>query len=56
MKETGRGFVWARSLERFVWLGAAEAAVENEIAANGEETLSSPADAADTAADQKRIW
>ncbi len=34
MKETGRGFVWARSMDRFLWLGdepvaAGEAAPEN---------------------------
>jgi hypothetical protein len=24
LKETGKGFVWARSLDRFVWLGDGE--------------------------------
>ena len=53
LKETGKGFVWARSLERFVWLGEAEAVVEAALEGNGDEI---PAGAAEGPVDQKRIW
>lgn len=53
LKETGKGFVWARSLERFVWLGEAEPVVEAALAGNGDEI---PASAAEGLVDQKRIW
>jgi 3'-5' exoribonuclease len=69
MKESGKGFVWARSLERFVWLGAPEAAdaVERDDAGlpadplsgapaenSGAQEAAAPAPA--SGGDQKRIW
>ena len=39
LKQTGKGFLWARSLERFVWLGApqeAESEVDSKPEALGE--------------------
>jgi 3'-5' exoribonuclease len=67
LKETGTGFVWARSLDRFVWLGESPGEGEVLAAAGGEEATS-PSDAGpveDGAAegeapaarlDQKTIW
>lgn len=55
MKESGQGFVWARSLERFVWLGAAEEVADagpEDAPAAGDE-LAPPNGAV---VDQKRIW
>lgn len=51
LAETGSGFVWARSLDRFVWLGeAAQSATGEE--AGGEESEPGP----DEPVDQKSIW
>ena len=55
MKETGKGFVWARSLERFIWLGDPEAPAPEgaELGLGADTELPPPAGEAD---DQKRIW
>ena len=50
MKETAKGFVWSRSLERFVWLGTAESPPEASAPEPDGEPL------ADGAEEQKRIW
>ncbi|MEO7795591.1 MAG: HD domain-containing protein, partial [Thermoanaerobaculia bacterium] len=65
MKETGKGFVWARSLERFVWLGNPDASSAGEEGENGDESgdensssaAGSPgSDAAPANGDQKTIF
>jgi len=65
MKESGKGFVWARSLERFVWLGEAEVPEPEAEAPAGGDDLAPPDDGANGAdratgaggaVDQKRIW
>lgn len=50
LAETGSGFVWAKSLERFVWLGESAAAT-----ASGE-TEDEPGLPPDEPVDQKTIW
>jgi 3'-5' exoribonuclease len=50
LAETGSGFVWAKSLERFVWLGESTAAT-----ASGEPD-DEPGLPADEPVDQKTIW
>ena len=65
MKESGKGFVWARSLERFVWLGEADVPEPEAEAPAGGDDLAPPDDGANGAdratgaggaVDQKRIW
>lgn len=53
LKETGKGFVWARSLDRFVWLGEGP---EASAPAGEGAAESEPVDAATAAPDQKPIW
>ena len=55
LKEQGRGFVWARSLERYVWLGEGAPAGEAE-ADDAERPAAEGSAEAATALDQKRIW
>ena len=56
MKETGKGFVWARSLERFVWLGEAELPLSETEAPAGGDDLAPPDGGANGAIVQKRIF
>ena len=56
MKESGKGFVWARSLERFVWLGEAEVPEPEAEAPAGGDDLAPPDDGANGAIVQKRIF
>lgn len=46
MKETGRGFVWARSMDRFIWLG--EASVRADSGAPDETTADTLVDEAES--------
>ena len=51
LRENGRGFVWARSLERFVWLGDGS----DREDAGKDEPAEGDAEPA-PALDQKSIW
>jgi 3'-5' exoribonuclease len=55
LKEQGRGFVWARSLERFVWLGEGSEPAEAAAEDPGQPAAEGAAGSA-PALDQKRIW
>ena len=54
MKETSRGFVWARSLERHVWLGDGDQPESDEALDKAPQENSAASARAET--DQKRIW
>ena len=55
MKESGQGFVWARSLERFVWLGEAAAPAAGEEGEN-RGASAAPLDDAPANSDQRTIF
>lgn len=56
MKETGRGFVWARSLDRFVWLGDGAAEPEATAGDGADAPVDDSEAVAPAPVDQKSIW
>jgi 3'-5' exoribonuclease len=59
LKETGKGFVWARSLDRFIWLGEGEAApaeADAEESGAGEATDAADSETPAPPEVQKVIW
>ncbi|MEO8274581.1 MAG: HD domain-containing protein [Thermoanaerobaculia bacterium] len=57
MKETGKGFVWARSLERFVWLGEGDGSAESPEGSDaGSESAAISGTETEVTELQKRIF